>query len=376
MIDTIRRDVDPIAAWLVMGAGAVGALASGMALRPRRVFDQFLWPHFVGPLQAEAYASECVVLAGDHFQRAGGDACTSALAAGRIVAEPGLTTIGAAGYAAAFGFLLMGGLMLLHRLDICRGRRFLFATVPFMFIGGAILALRAATGSLPGGPSDAIGYPVNLLLVDPLPIFFMVLGPIAVLVAGEALALWGLTTSYSRPAILAAAPLFGGAVGALSTIVPDGTAPSLVGALAVVALATVLAVVVWAVVARVTPAVVTGIGSVGLVVVWAYVFMGVTTVVAVDWSAAFGFPAARPATTLNRGITTLTELVLPEAVTAVTKSAWPYLLVQIAVALLVAANFEEDYLADAPMALMLLVAVVGVAVVSAVRTLFLLTFGI
>lgn len=266
--------------------------------------------------------------------------------------------------------------MLLHRLDICRGRRFLLATVPFMFIGGAILALREATGSLPGGPSDAIGYPVNLLLVDPLPIFLIVLGPIAVLVAGEALALWELTTSYSRPAILAAAPLFGGAVGYLSTIVPDGTAPNLVGALAVIALTTVLAVVVWAVVARISPSVVTGIGSVGLVVVWAYVFIGVTTVVAVDWSAAFGFPTARPATALNRGITSLMGLVHPESVTAVTKAAWPYLLVQIVVALLVAASFEEDYLAEAPMALMLLVAVVGVAVVSAVRTLLLLSFGI
>lgn len=376
MMDAIRRDVDPIAAWLLMGASVVGALASGVVLRPRHVFDRFLWPHFVGPLQAEAYASECVILTGDRFRPVGSAACTSALADGRVVADPGLTTIGVVGYAATFGFLLMGGLMLLHRLDICRGRRFLFATVPFMFIGGAILALREATGSLPGGPSDAIGYPVNLLLVDPLPIFLVVLGPIAVLVAGEALALWGLTTSYSRPAILAAAPLFGGAVGSLSTIVPDGTSPNLVGALGVLVLATVLALAVWVVAARVTPAVVTGIGSVGLVVTWAYVFTGVTTVVAVDWSAAFGFPAARPATALNQGIITLTELVLPESVTTVIRSAWPYLLVQIFVALLVAASFEEDHLAEAPMALMLLVAVVGVAVVSAVRTLLLLTFGI
>jgi uncharacterized membrane protein len=138
----------------------------------------------------------------------------------------------------------------------------------------------------------------------------------------------------------------------------------------------VLALLLWWLVARIAPGLVNGIGAMGLVVTWAYVLSGVITVVTVDWSATAGFATARPATPLNQGIGAVTRVLFPDSVIAAIGSSWPYLPLQAGVAMILNASFDEETVAETPLALLLLVVVVGAALVSAVRTLLLVTFGV
>jgi uncharacterized membrane protein len=369
-------DADLIVAWALTGVAVAAALAAGAALLPRLVYDRFLWVHVVGPLQAEAYGADCVALIGGSVEQVGG-AC-SAASTGGLVATPGLTPLGAVWVGLVSLFLLLGGFLALSRLGVARGRQFLYATVPFMFVGGAILAVGDVGASLPGGASALAGYPFNLALTGPVLLVLVLLCPVVVLLVAWAVASRGFAAGYGQPAGIVAALLFGGLVGYLATITGRGLPAvgfGLLNALLVVGLATALTVVVWAVVARLSPGVVTGIGPAGLVVTWAYVLSGVVTVVAVDWSARFGFAVARPPSVVDASVAALTGAVLPPGVTAVTRLTWPYLLVQLFVALLVASSVREESL-EVPAVLLLVVAAVGVAVVPATRTLLLLALGI
>jgi uncharacterized membrane protein len=372
-----RRLADPMTVWALTAAGLAGFVASSAALRPRQIYEQFIWKQFVGPVLADGFGAECVVRSGNRVAYAAGEQCVSAGGQSRaVVARAELTAIGTAGYVLLFCFLTIGGLLLLSRLDLFGSRRLLPTAIPCLCWGGAVLALHDAAGSLPGGPSDAIGYPFNLLLAGPFPVFVLVLGPIALVGVSEALARAGLASSYSRPVLYASLPVFGILVATLALSSADWTVANLVAPLSVVTIATASAVSLWGLLARVRPGLVDGIGSTGLIVTWAYVLTGLTTVVAIDWSDTFGFAAGGSGPPLGQGVTAVTRAALPADVVAVTGAAWPYLLVQIGVALLVAASFDEETVTERPIAMLLLVAVVGGALVSAVETLLVLTFGV
>ncbi|MFC4357906.1 DUF63 family protein [Halobium salinum] len=378
-METRQREFDGFSAWVAAAVVAAVALAGGMVLRPRAVFDRFLWQDFVGPLQAEAFGAQCaILLQGGAFRAVGTEACATAVAEGRLVAAAGATPVSAVGYAAGLLFLLLGGALLLKRLRLVDGRRFFYAVLPFLVLAGALLAVRDATAALPRGPAGLLGYPAGLLLTTPAVYALAVVLPVVALAVGAALQRRGRVERYEHVSTTVAVGLFGLAVGGVGSLAyrTEGMGLHLQGVPALLVATTALAIVTWLAVARVFPGVVARIGSMGLVVLWAYLLHGLVVVVAADWAAELGFAAARPVDGLVRVVADVTATALPASVAAVTKLAWPFLLLQVAVALVVAASFERELVREDELALLLLVAVFGVALVPAVHGLLRLAIGI
>jgi uncharacterized membrane protein len=378
-METRQREFDGFSAWLAAAVVAAVVLAGGMVLHPRQVFDRFVWQEFVGPLQAESAAAQCaVLLPGGAFRAVGVDACAAAVAEGQLVAEAGFSPTATAVYAAGLLFLVTGGMLLLKRQGLFRGRRFFYATLPFLALGGALLALSDGLATLPRGPAGLVGYPAGLLLTEPVVYALLVVLPVAALSVATTLADRGLVERYEHVSTTAAVALLGLAVGGLASVAYRTTEMGLHlrGVPALLVAATLLALGVWVGFARLFPEVVDRIGSMGLVVLWAYLLHGVVAVVAVDWATALGFVPGRAADGLVAIVADLSASALPASVATVTKLAWPFLLLQGAIALVVAASFEREVVREDELALVLLVAVLGVALVPAVRGLLRLAVGL
>jgi uncharacterized membrane protein len=371
--------VDPLVAWVAAAVGATVVVAGAALLRPRAVVEELLWREFVGPLQASSFAAQCAIAEGGgfRFRAAGSDACAAALAEGRLVAAAEPTTTATVGYALALVFLAAGGALSLRRLGLCRGRRFFYGVLPFLALGGALLAVRDAAAALPNGPSGMVGHPTGLLLTWPAVYAVALLVTVGALAVGAVLAGRGLVERYEHVSTTAAIVLFGLAVGGLIAVASriGGAELRLAGVPALLVGTTLLASALWIGVARVTPGVVERIGSMGLVVLWAYVLHGLAVVVATDWAAPLGF-APTAADGLVRVVSELTAGTLPASVAAATGTTWPFVPLQAAVALLVAASFERELVREDELALLLLVAVLGVALVPAVQRLLLLAVGL
>ena len=371
-------EVDPERAW----AGAVGtvvaALVAGAVLLPGLVYDRFLWQYFWGPVYADANAAVCAVKTGSGTSLLGSTAACRG--ASGIVAYPGYTVVSEVGYAVTLVAMLVGVVFLLRRLGLGTERRFFFALLPYMFLGGALRVVEDANDAVPEGLSSALSYPANALIISPVIYFTMFAFALAALLASVRLAETGRVASYERP--LAAIGAVGLAVvlayllGLAATTAHVGFYPQ-VAAVVLVA-TTAIAAALWYGLERYWPAVNAGTGTMGAAVLWGHTLDGVANVVGIDWGAELGLPYGDlvPKHPVNRALIGVGEQ-FPEALTSVVGTAWPFLVVKLVAAVLVLYIFDEPIFEDGPRyAILLLVAIVAVGLGPGTRDMLRATFGI
>lgn len=374
-VSTVRA---ALVGWVFVAVLSAVTLAGIVLARPGTAFEGFVWRHFLGPLHAEAQGADCAYLAGGVSTVGDVAACNAAITAGQPFVTAGYTPVALVGYGLAFAFLLVGALLVLHVRGLFDGTRLFYAAVPFMVFAGAFLGLREVVAALPGGAVEAVGFPASLLFVDPIPHFLVLAVSAVAFVLVDAAGRLGYVEGFRRPAAAVAGLAVVPVVGALVTLAlarPD-VGVSVSGPLAAVGAATVAAALVWAAVGRVRPSLVADVGALGLVLLWGYTLNGVTTVVAAEWTNALGLPTRVPPNGVARTIGMLSDVVLPGGVVATLGLLWPFVLVQVAIALVVADTLDEGSVGDTPLILATLVAVLAVALVPAVRTLVVVAFPV
>ncbi|AQL44046.1 hypothetical protein BV210_15645 [Halorientalis sp. IM1011] len=370
-------------AWTAAALAGIAALVLGSLVFYDTVYRGFVWHYFWGPVYADAHNAVAAVHQGDSVELLYSEAARQqAMAAGKVVAEPGYTIVSEVGYMILLLFGLIGVLELVRRLGVGRDRDLFFALVPFMLFGGALRVVEDANDAVPEGVSQAIAYPWNSLIISPVIYFTVFFVTLASLLVTIYLRRKGYVETYARPMA---------AVGSAAFLLTFGYLTSLAFTadyvnfypqvlLSVVAIATLLAVGIYLGVDRFRPEINAGTGLIGLVVLWGHAIDGVANVVAADWLGALGLPAAirySPKHPANAFIISVAETVLPASLLSTLGSSWPFLLVKLAVALAVVWIFDREIFEESPRyALLLLTAIVAVGLGPGTRDMIRATFGI
>jgi uncharacterized membrane protein len=374
-----RAGLDPEQAWLGVVGALVVALVGGSLAFPRTVYDGFLWHYFWGPVYADAHGAVCAVRAGGtsslEFSAA---ACQ---AAAEPVAYPGYTIYSEVGYALTLILGIGGVALLLRRLGVDRYPGLFFSLFPFMIFGGALRVVEDASNAAASAGSDALlTYPVNALFISPVIYGTVFLLALAALLVGVALERTGRVAGFEFPVAVLGTVGAVGTVGYLATASlsaayvefhPPVLLAVLVGSVAVTAGT-------WVGLRRLAPEVHAGTGAVGLPVLLGQVVDGVANVVGLDWAAELGLAADLvPKHPVNRAVVNLTDAVLPAAVTQVTGTAWPFLLLKVGAAVFVVWVFDETVMEESPRySIMLLLAATAVGLGPGTRDALRATFGV
>ena len=355
--------IDPARAWLAAFLGGIAVLVAAAVASPRRVYDGFLWRYFWGPVDADAHGAACAVRSGGTTERL--PTQSACAAADGIVVTPGYTTVSTASYAVVLIFMLVGVLLLLRRLEVRMTPRFYVALFPFMLLGGALRVvedvnvafLRADAGML-------IPYPSVALIISPFIYFVMFAFTLAALVAGILAARQGFVEEY-EPYLGAAGVLAVSAtVGWLLYISASSDLVGFFPAVAIVTLggATLITAVFWWASERYAPVINEGTGSIGALIVWGHTVDGVANVVSLDWTDALGIGVNYGSKhVVNEATVRITEGVQPAWLSEAIGTAWPFLFIKIAAAVLVVWVFNDEIFEESPRyAYLLLVAILAV----------------
>jgi len=383
-----RLGVSPERAWVGAAAAATALLALGSLALPRLVWDRFLWHYFWGPVYADANNARCAVIEGGGSPALLGSdaACRTADSGGAIVAEPGYTVVSEVGYAVALIFFLIGVLYLLRHLEVGHRKRFFFALVPFMFLGGALRVVEDANDAALAAVTDTLlPYPANTLIISPIVYVTMFVFTLAALVGAVRLEREGYVDDYERALFGVGAAGLVLTVGLLLWFVPTRLAGGIPGAgfypqmsLLVLSVSAVLAYGLYRLLDVYAPVVNAGTGRAGLVVLFAHAVDGVANVVAADWLDPLGIPVEYGAKhPVNRFIVDVTEGVQPAALSSVVGTSWPFLAVKLIAATAVIYVFDRTIFEENPRyAVILLVAIVAVGLGPGTRDMLRATFGI
>ena len=363
-------ELDPVRAWLAAFVGGVVVVAGGAIAAPERVYDGFLWRYFWGPVDADAHGATCAVRSGGTTERLSGQAACST--AEGIVVTPGYTTVSTVSYAVVLIFMLVGVLLLLRRLNVSMTPRFYVALFPFMLFGGALRVvedvnvafLRAEAGTL-------IPYPSVALIISPFIYFVMFAITLGALVLGVVLAKRGIVAEYEPY-------LAGTGLAALSLTVGwllyVSTTSELVGLFPSVAIitlggATLITALFWWASQRYAPVINEGTGYIGALIVWGHAVDGVANVLSLDWTDALGIGVNYGSKhVVNEATVRITGSVQPAWLSEAIGTAWPFLFIKVAAAVLVVWVFNDEIFEESPRyAYLLLIAILAVGLGPGVR---------
>ena len=362
--------------WAATVASLAAAVVLGAVLFPQRVYVEFIWQYFWGPVVADAHSWNCVAWAdGQQIP------CNEAAATAGPTAEPGYTFVSYAGYIPTLVLFLIGAIFVVRRLEIERYRAGFFALFPFMLFGGALRVVEDANAAAFEYTGEmAIDLPWSGFIISPLiyfTVFFVALGAVVTSVwleredyvsgyeyplAGIGTALLTLTIAYLG---------YTAATKQYSEFYPLIPLVVLVGA-------TLTTAITWVALERFAPELNRGTRYMGIVVIWAHAVDGVANVIGLDWATTFGLPANLvPKHPINRAIAETTADVLPADIVAATGSAWPFLLVKVAAAVFIIWIFDDTVFEENPRyAVLLMITVVAVGLGPGTRDMLRATFGV
>jgi uncharacterized membrane protein len=373
---TATADLDNERLWGGTVATLLAALVGGVLLFPERVYYGFVWHYFWGPVVADAKSAQCAAYAdGSVSFLYDAAACQAAV---EPVAYPGYTLVSEVGYALTMLLALLGVVFMLRRLGVGRDRDLFYALFPYMLFGGALRVVEDAFDGL--SPAEALlSFPWNTLIISPVIYFTMFAITLAAMLGSIWLRNRGVFDGYKYPLAGVGTALLAVTVGYLGVLsftteyvdfYPQISAVVLVGA-------TLVTWLTWRAVERYAPEVNRGTGQMGIVVIWAHAVDGVANVVGIDWAKELGLPADLvPKHPVNRALIRVGEQ-FPEPVVDLIGTAWPFLLVKIAAAVLVVWVFDEQIFEESPRyAILLLVAIVAVGLGPGTRDMLRATFGV
>ncbi len=353
--------------WAATVVLLVGGIALAATLFPQRVYVDFIWHYYWGPVVADAHGWSCV-------DWAGGDpmSCSEATSQGVATgptASPGYTFVSYAGYIPILILMAVGIVFLLERLQIERYRAMFYGLFPFFLFGGALRVVEDAnvaafreTGTL------AIELPWSGLLISPLIYFTVTAIALVALVVSVWLDRNDHVSGYEYPLFAIGTLCLTVTVAGLAYAAAFEAYATFYGLLLVttLVLATVATGVTWLAVERFAPNINKGTEYMGLVVIWAHAVDGVANVIGLDYATLFGLPAnLSPKHPIN------------EAIVTNLGAAWPFLLVKLAAAVFVVWVFNEEFFEESPRyAYLFMIIVVAVGLGPGTRDMLRATFGV
>lgn len=372
---------DPLNAWIAGAVAGILILLTGAIAFPRRVYDEFIWQYFWGPVVADANAvgAGCAVRE-DGAVRFYQSASECDVATG-IVAEPGYTTLSTVSYALVLLFALVGVVLVMQRMDLGTDRRFFYGLIPFVFFGGTLRVVEDANAQLLSTTGEMlIGMPWAGLIISPLIYFLVFLIAAASLLGARQLENIGMIDRYEYPLAGAGAVFFLIALGILGYFHQSAGFMHLTLIVPIVTLggATVITAIVWWATERFWPEVNRGTGLMGAVVIWGHTVDGIANVLSLDWAIEIGLPRQYgPKHVVNRAIIDITSSVQPAGLSDAIGTAWPFLPVKIIVAVVVVWVFNDEVFEDSPsFAMLLFVAILAVGLGPGTRDFLRATLGI
>lgn len=374
----ITDRIDAWRAWWAVLLGVTVATAAAALTFPEAVYDEFLWRYFWGPVVADGNGATCAVRVDGATQLLGSDAACRTAAG--VVAEPGYTTVSTIGYALILLFAVIGIYLGLVRYEVGTDPTFFFALVPFIFLGGALRAMEDATLAVPEGTAFVPSFPATAVLISPFIYVFVFVLVLLAMFSGIALERRGLIDSFGRYVVAVGSALVVLTlvyIAYLATRIPDLTL-SVPMFLITLAGATAVTAAVHVGVIRFVPVVHEATGAIGPVIIWGHAVDGFANVLSLDWGDALGLGQSYgPKHVINELIVETMDAVQPAAVSAAIGTAWPFLLLKVAVATLVVWVFNEEMFKESPrFAILMLVAVLAVGLGPGTRDLLRATLGI
>ncbi|WP_418282470.1 DUF63 family protein [Halorubrum sp. DTA98] len=377
-----RLGLSPERAWAAAVGVVTAALALGSLLFPRVVYDRFLWRYFWGPVAADGQGAQCAVREGGSTTLLGSSAdCSSAVAAGEVVAFPGYTTVSTVSYVFILLGMLIGVIFLLRRLAIGDEFRFFYALFPFMLFGGALRTVEdAGIAAMRAGTEPLIAFPWSALLISPFIYFTVFAVTLGCVLVAYALADRGVVDDYARPLFglgVVALALAVGYLSVLAVVTDYVTFYPQILALTLL-LATVSTWITWRLIEGWQPTINQGTGFAGFLIIWGHAVDGVANVIGLNWMPALtGSSNLVPKHVVNELIVNWTGRILPDSVVAITGDAWPFLLVKLGAATFVVWVFNGELFEESPRyTLLLLITVLAVGLGPGTRDMLRATFGI
>lgn len=371
--DTLE-EIGHVRLYVATLVAGVFALVAGALAFPQRVYDEFIWQYFWGPIVADAHGVFCV-------ERVGGQTNFSCSTPGAVTAEPGYTLLSTISYAVVLVFALLGVIILLNRLRIELDRPTFFALFPFVLFGGALRVVEDANVALlRTGADTVIPFPWTALIISPIIYFFVFAIVLVTLIAGAYAQRRGLIDHYANALAATGVAVLLGTLLTLSFLAATTDVLGFYPSILVITLggATLLTGIVWVLTERYTPSVNEATGAMGAVIVWGHTVDGVANVLSLDWADALGLPVSYGSKHVaNQAIRDITASVQPAEVSAAIGTTWPFLFVKIGVAVLVVWIFNDEAFEDSPRyTMMILIAVLAVGLGPGTRDMLRAAFGI
>lgn len=367
---------DPWTLWWQGMLAAIAIVVVAAVVFPQMVYEGFIWKYFWGPVVADGQGFNCVAYAGGAELP-----CIEAGVDAGATAEPGYTTVSTISYAVVLLAFLIGVYLGIDRFEIDATPALFFALVPFLFLGGAMRALEDATVLLSADAGNyVLSFPLTAILISPIIYFFVFFIAAITIAVSVYLSRRQVANSYELPVAATGAVLLVIAIGYLLylvSLIPDNTISLPMFAITIGG-ATITAAAVWVGASTYIPTLNDGTGRIGPLLIWGHAVDGFANVLSLDWGPELGLGRSYGSKhVINEAITTTTEVIQPAAISDAIGTAWPFLIVKVAVATLVVYLFNDELLDDSPRFFMLLLlAVLAVGLGPGTRDLLRATFGI
>ena len=357
-MDEFIDRVGPVRLWAAVVVILAAAITLGALLFPQRVYVEFLWQYYWGPVVADANGWGCVAWAGGEQVN-----CADAPADAGPTASPGYTFVSYAGYIPTLLLLLIGIYFIIEWLDVDRYRAGFYGLFPFMLFGGALRTVEDANVQA----DLVISLPWSALLISPFIYVTVALVATLALIVSVWLERQGYVRGYEYPL---------GAIGTvalvttlallayLSSIGGIGFFPWIT--IATLGGATLVTAVTWVAIERFSPKTNRGTRYMGIVVIWAHTVDGIANLIGLDYATAFGWPYnLSPKHPINA------------AIVETFGTAWPFVLLKVVAAVVIIRIFDEEFFEESPrFAILLMITVVAVGLGPGTRDMLRATFGV
>ena len=357
-MDEFIDRIGPVRLWAAVVVLLVAVLSLGAYLFPQRVYVEFLWQYYWGPVVADANGWGCVAWA-DGAQVP----CADAPADAGPTASPGYTFVSYAGYIPTLLLLLVGIYFVIQWLDVDRYRAGFYGLFPFMLFGGALRTVEDANVAA----DLVITLPWTALLISPFIYVTVALVALVALIVSVWLERRDLVPGYEYPLAGIGTVALVATVALLAWLSSDaglGFFPLI--SVATLGGATVVTAVTWLLLQRFSPKTNRGTRYMGIVVIWAHTVDGIANLIGLDYATAFGWPYnLSPKHPINA------------AIVDTFGTAWPFVLLKVVAAVVIIRIFDEEFFEESPrFAILLMITVVAVGLGPGTRDMLRATFGV
>lgn len=344
--------------WIYTLISSLLLISASAYIFTRRVYDEFIWQYFWGPIVADAHGER-------EIARSNGETIFDVSSVdSSIIAEPGYTIISTLSYALILIFGIIGIILVIKRFEYTLSLETAIAFTPFMMFGGFLRTVEDLNVVFYSNSGEfLIPFPISSLIISPLIYFVLFIFGILVLVISEYLE----HNNYIRNSNLAI-----GGVGIVLSLIcliwfgylgstTDMISVNLRVPIITLFLATVVSIVIYYPTKKYTDFT-AGVKSAGLFLMWAHMVDAFANVLSLDWTRSLGIQGTYESKhVFNSLIRTITDTLQPEWVSEAIGITWPFIVAKITIVVFLYWALEEEFFDESPnLAVMLLITAMAV----------------